>query len=518
MKPVKRTERGTGRKPFAYSVDARTFKYVTSLDQPLLPGSYVVLINPVGKYCGQIVSGEVIDNANLWNCPISRFLHYLKMGEKQFIHGHGLLLGKICQNGTLKPTDYSDTFSRAVIEKANDDLLRSVLSLGDPRYVRLQIGRALYSEGTVSASVASIGFNRPTFLSGETGCGKTFALGVLIEQLLLNTKLRIVILDPNSDFTQLDEINDLGEMNKSRSLPLSEDEYRDLFGRYDTVTKDISIVCPVSNPSGKFHIKLRFSDLGPAEQAAILRLDPVADRAEFHALNDIIMAITTPSIYTLQELHDAACSRSIPEALQIAERIQNLRIPGWEIWSTSKKESIFDILASDSRCIVFDMGSLSDSEKMCVSAAVLEYHWRSRYTKHEVLVVIDEAHNLCPATPVTPIGASCSDHIIRITGEGRKYGIYPVLVSQVPTKIHANALSQCQNLVLMKNSSKPELDYISQVFSTVPISFINEARFFRRGEALIAGRLVDSPTFVKFEGRLSKEGGKDIIPSWAIKT
>ena len=55
----------------------------------------------------------------------------------------------------------------------------------------------------VDARLRAQGFGRHTFLCGQSGSGKTYALGVLLEQLLLNTELRMVVLDPNADFVRL---------------------------------------------------------------------------------------------------------------------------------------------------------------------------------------------------------------------------------------------------------------------------------------------------------------------------
>ena len=52
------------------------------------------------------------------------------------------------------------------------------------------------------------GFDRHTFLCGQSGSGKSYALGLVLEQLLLETDLRIVILDPNSDCARLGELRD----------------------------------------------------------------------------------------------------------------------------------------------------------------------------------------------------------------------------------------------------------------------------------------------------------------------
>jgi len=50
------------------------------------------------------------------------------------------------------------------------------------------------------------GFNRHTFQCGQSGSGKTYSLGVILEQLLIETDLRVVVLDPNSDFVRLGQV------------------------------------------------------------------------------------------------------------------------------------------------------------------------------------------------------------------------------------------------------------------------------------------------------------------------
>ena len=71
-----------------------------------------------------------------------------------------------------------------------------------PRRARLEIGELLLAPG-VPFSLDAGGFGRHTFLCGQSGSGKTYSLGVVLEQLLLETDLQIVVLDPNSDFVRL---------------------------------------------------------------------------------------------------------------------------------------------------------------------------------------------------------------------------------------------------------------------------------------------------------------------------
>ena len=53
------------------------------------------------------------------------------------------------------------------------------------------------------ALLSGTSFNRHTFLCGQSGSGKSYALGVLLEQLLIDTDLPLLVLDPNGDFVGL---------------------------------------------------------------------------------------------------------------------------------------------------------------------------------------------------------------------------------------------------------------------------------------------------------------------------
>src|SRR5436190_21208477 len=106
------------------------------------------------------------------------------------------------------------------------------------------------------------GFNRHTFLCGQSGSGKTYSLGVILERLLIETDLRVVVLDPNSDFARLGQL-------RPDADPL-------LAGRYQQAASAVA-VCS-AHAGGDRRLRLHAAEVDPAAQAAALRLDPIADR------------------------------------------------------------------------------------------------------------------------------------------------------------------------------------------------------------------------------------------------
>jgi DNA helicase HerA-like ATPase len=167
--------------------------------------------------------------------------------------------------------------------------------------------------------------------------------------------------------------------------------------------------------------------------------------------------------------------------------------------------------------MVADIGMLPPPQNCIIAMAILGYFWRNREQRAPVLIVIDEAHHICPQSPLSTFASISTEYGIRIAGEGRKFGIYLLLATQRPEKVHANVVSQCDNLLLMRMNSSKDLNYIAEIFSQVPVPLLNQSPNFSQGEALLAGKIVSDVTFAKFEGRLSYEEGSDVPTTWAVQ-
>ena len=143
---------------------------------------------------------------------------------------------------------------------------------------------------------------------------------------------------------------------------------------------------------------------------------------------------------------------------------------------------------------ILDIGELPNPrERSAIVASVLSALWEWRHRREPVLVVIDEAHNVCPAQPADRAQALAIEHAVRIAAEGRKYGLYLFLSTQRPDRLHPEVLAQCENLVLMKVNSAVAIDLLAQTFSHVPRRMIELAPTFTIGQGLVAGRLSPLP-------------------------
>jgi hypothetical protein len=319
----------------------------------------------------------------------------------------------------------------------------------------------------------------------------------VLEQILLETDLRIVILDPNSDFARLTELRERADAG--------------LAARWAGLSGGISVHSAAA--SGGTRLRLRFGDLDAATQGALLRLDPVDDREEYAELAALVAQLRPDTVADL----GAADST---EARSLRVRADNLGVSRWGVWAREDPGSTLDALDDpDVRCLVVDLGSLPTREEQVLAAgSVLRRLWDRRGDRRPVLAVVDEAHNVCPAAPDDPLTALATEHAVRIAGEGRKYGIYLLVSTQRPQKVHEHVISQCDNLVLMRLNSTADCGFIAGLFGFAPPGLVDLATDFGLGEALVAGKLASHPAVLRFGARVAREGGGDVDASWARPT
>jgi DNA helicase HerA-like ATPase len=470
--------------PLATSLDGRTFTFQASLDGlELETGQYVEIDNGARVRLGQVhgIRVETVSASDTGQVgDLSGMMIRLAVGE-----------GVVLDAGT-------GTFHDAHVRPAKDDAVAAWFEKHRSDRELVDIG-ALLLAPDVPASLDAGGFGRHTFLCGQSGSGKTHALGVILEGLLARTGIRIVILDPNSDFVRLADVRPDADTGLAAS--------------YAAAAEHISVWR--GEEQGGSPLRLRFADVDAPGRAALLGLDPVADREEYAALQELLetQQAGRPLIGSAEEL----ATSSAPGAHALGLRATNLGVTGWWIWSGGEGRSLVTELEEPSaRCLVVDLGSLDTPEEQRVIAeTVLSTLWRRRNRREPTLIVIDEAHNVCPASPPDPVSGLATRLAVQIAAEGRKFGLYLLTSTQRPQKLHPDVISQCDNLLLMRLNSEADQAFLRGVFSFVPQALLDRVTAFRQGHGLVAGGFVPHPTYVRFGERISEEGGADVPSTWA---
>ena len=449
----------------ATSRDARTFTFQVVDDSPPLAGDVVLLRAPDGPdQLGQVLdSNPAPDGAST---------------------GSGAVLGALDADGTPQRSARRPFAGALVLpaEPAHLEALQRATGAG------LEIGHWASGAVEVPARLRAQGFTRHSFLCGQSGSGKTYALGVLLEQLLLGTELRMVVLDPNADYVGLGTANDEAPAEVAARLA------------------ELPIRVLGADTKGVEPLRMRFATMPVAAQAAVLRLDPLADRDEYNRFLHLLDGQPPLDLGALL----AALRTEGEHSQALGQRIENLGLPRWEVWAGANA-SAAEVVGSGPRMTVLDLSGFGDPhEPLAACLDLVERLWEQRESRTPTLIVIDEAHNICPAEPGGSIQAALVERLVQIAAEGRKYGLWLLLSTQRPSKIHPQVLSQCDNLLLMRMNSPGDLAELGEVFGFAPPALLKLSPFFVQGEALVAGGFVPTPAVIRMGDRLTVEGGSDL--------
>lgn len=499
----------------ANSVDGRTFSFQGPVSLYLNPGDYARITSHDGSVqVGQVLSSEVreFDGPEV---QIQDAEHNALAGAGLSVHGAVIRMQMTSLRGSgilLQSSEGAGAkgFSEAKIETASEDEVRSIQASWSDARPTLTIGELQTSDNSIPARISAGGFNRHTFMCGQSGSGKTYSLGVVLEQILMHTDLRVAIVDPNADYIRLNAPNG----NRLSAEPGSDEA--EMVNQYAARTANLKVFRPtVEDESNELPLRIRFNDLSKDDQARVMMLDSLEDRDEYDAFRRVVDTLGDQH-YQVDDIRQAATSDLTEVARKVLLRVSNLGVGEWSVWADGDERSLTEHLAEPWRSIVLDVSRFERPiERSVLALATLRHFWDRRTERKPVLLVIDEAHNVCPKEPMDSIQAAATDLAIAIAGEGRKYGIYLLLSTQRPDKIHPNVISQCDNLMLMRMNSQADLAELQQVFSFVPPAILAESIAFKQGEALIAGTLVRSPMLTRIGQRITEEGGADVETTWA---
>jgi uncharacterized protein len=166
---------------------------------------------------------------------------------------------------------------------------------------------------------------------------------------------------------------------------------------------------------------VRYVDLSPAAKAAVLQMDPIRDAEEYNVL---LHSEAHAEGFDAAELVRAFRASADPARVRLANRMENLQVLEWDLWSRGTG-SVVDAIHERPRATVMDLGGFDHPVEPKVAAlAVLEQLWARREERRPLLVVIDEAHNLCSPEPTTEAERALTQQLIQIAAEGRKFGLW----------------------------------------------------------------------------------------------
>lgn len=443
--------------------------------------------------------------------------------------GAGEILAEIRDNRTDLDYSREDCIGKCSIKRAFSSIVKSYFSKAYSRRTSFHIGTFMNIKSPVRARFFADGFLRHVGLFGQTGSGKSFALAILLEELYFHTSKKIIVLDLNGDFIHFKEqLRSEERVNHKSRFKIGRNEL-EIYRKHHNEKKGQAVILSTDQTTRDYPIAIEIQKLNAQQWASLLNLDPIGDQLEYYALLRILKELqgsrSKDNEYGIAEI----LQKVNEQRSKLFTRIHNLGIEDLKIWGKSDDGTPLSALLSreDWQVMIIDMSTLSEVEQSVVSTTVFATLWdlqaKRKQDSIEIphFLFIDEAHMLFPVTPLSIDRKATLEWGTKIAGEGRKLGLYLVVSSQLPSKIHEHVLTQCGNMILMRMLSQSDIDIIQRAFSFVPETLLSMSSSFKTGDALVIGAherntLVPSPCLVHFEGRKTQEGGGDLKVDWTV--
>ncbi|MFH0862544.1 MAG: ATP-binding protein [Candidatus Altiarchaeota archaeon] len=373
---------------------------------------------------------------------------------------------------------------------ADKKIISDVLSLGHRRENSIYLGLLEASDIPVYLDVKKT-IGKHISVLAKTGAGKSYAVAVILEELLKND-VPVVVIDPHGEYSSLCVDND--EYDGMLKYSVQVRNYADQVVEYTT---DATV-----NPSAR-----RFSLHAGFSMEELLDLMPITLTEKeksvlYTKLQETIHDYSEE--YTLQDLMDKIEEESTKYKWKVLDGLSEL-----------KKSGVFDghptpysELVADRRCSIINLkGTEPRIQQLVVARLTKElFHMRTLGKIPEVFYLVEEAHNFCPERG---FGDVMSSTILRtVAGEGRKFGFHLCVVSQRPARIDKNVLSQCTTQIILKVTNPNDLQAIRHSIEGFTAGMEEEIQQLNVGHALVVSEALKQPITVGIRTRETKHGAK----------
>ncbi|MEM2129193.1 MAG: ATP-binding protein [Candidatus Bathyarchaeia archaeon] len=361
-----------------------------------------------------------------------------------------------------------------------------------------------------------------------TGAGKSYAGGVMIEEVFSISDLPIVIFDPHGEYYSLarsigfeknfDTMRKLGmpeELVIRARVGVEKVQKNVVFYSTDPVKSEIilqkvkkkypDIIVKV-NP-----LKIQLADLDPSQLNLLL--------SSFYSITEAQMRIID-AIWS--DIHAKAERGEFIQFSTIENEIErvgpdfvrgtapiDLLIAKLSLLNTrsffaktigDKRISSKDLIRKG-QVTVIDLSLTPLLEQQAVAAIVGKKILAGRIADEipPVLLLFEEAHRFAPGGAETSVSLSTMKQIAQ---EGRKFFVGLGLISQRPSRVDADVLSQCNNQIIMRMTNPNDQNYVRRISEWVTDEDLEEIRALAPGEAYVFGpaTIMSLPIIVRPRG------------------
>lgn len=309
-------------------------------------------------------------------------------------------------------------------------------------------------------------YDRHMAILASTGAGKSYTAANLVKEFS-SLGLPVVIVDTHGEYPRL-----LSKLTEGKEIQI--ETYTVKHGKQGY--KEFKI--PVS--ALELEDFNHFTYLTEPQSSA---LSLVLDRlSEDYQLKDIIDGCSRLNDKTIHEGTIKALERKLRTLDRIFKNI-------FDRYGTDIKK-----LVQPYQITIIDASSAPQGVRQSVVSYVAKELLQGRIRKYNempdsidfpMLFVVEEAHNYAGSN----LSHSCKYQLQRIASEGRKFDIGLCVISQKPSKIDEEILSQCNTGIYMHITNPNDKDHIRKSFESINDEIIKDLDSLDVGECIIAGAM-----------------------------
>jgi len=407
--------------------------------------------------------------------------------------------------GEILESDPTKRFRRGVSEfprlgdrvsAAGSDDLRRIFTRSDREGVRVGV---VHQDPTITANIFTDDLLGKHFaILGTTGSGKSCALSAIVRGILgKHPHGHVLILDPHNEYSAA--FGELADVISPANLELpywllNFDEIKELvIGEHSRMPEiEASILNHVI-------VEAKRKLAGPGADVMLTVDTPIPYRLSDVAkiIDDLMGKYERPlELAPYMRIKDRFAS------LQ-ADRRYAFMFPGLMVRDDMSRflSRVFRVPVEGKPVTIFDTSGVPTEILNVVVSMLCRITfdfalWSDR--RVPVLLVCEEAHRYAPAND--KLGFEPTKRAVaRIALEGRKYGVSLGLVTQRPSELAPNILSQCNTIFAMRITNNRDQEYMAAAMPESGSGLLQELPALRAAEAIAIGEGVPVPLRIIFD-------------------
>jgi DNA helicase HerA-like ATPase len=332
----------------------------------------------------------------------------------------------------------------------------------------------------------------------STGSGKSYTASVLIEEMMRpSSRASLLVFDPHGEY------DTLAEMQGDEAFQ-GEDGYEPEVVYYDPE-----------------RLRVRISELDIGDVMAVL--DNPSNRMQ-ERLSTAWRAMQR------QESRTWGVDELIAEMHRIYDDDDaSVGALEWRLRRSIERNDLFhpednvplDEIVDPGQCTVLQMDTLDRWNQQLITTVLLRRMYRERLDavrdrdsqiEHPIFALFEEGHRFAPASGDAP----SLDIMRTITSEGRKFGFGLGIISQRPSKIDQDVLSQCGTQISMQIKNPNDQDAIKNSVEAAGEDVLRELPGLTPGQAVVSGDAMNTPALIQVRRRHTSHGAEsqDVINAW----